>query len=71
MKYFNNFLKIFFIFFIFLLPFHALLITTLKCRFGIDTNLLRFWKEGLVIILLFVTFIDLHIKKRKIGDLLK
>jgi hypothetical protein len=71
MRYFNNFFKIFFVFFVFLLPFHALIITTLKCKFWIDTNIIRFWKEGLVIVLLLITFVDLHLKKRKIWDLLK
>ncbi|MFA5917226.1 MAG: O-antigen ligase family protein [Candidatus Gracilibacteria bacterium] len=71
MKYFNKFLKIFFVFFIFLLPFHALIVTTLKCKFGIDTNLLRFWKEVLVMLLLLATFIDLHLHKQKISNLLK
>ncbi len=71
MRYFNNFFKISFIFFVFLLPFHALIITILKCKFSIDTNIIRFCKEGLVILLLFRTFIDLHLKKKKISDLLK
>lgn len=71
MKYFNKFLKIFFVFFIFLLPFHALIVTTLKCKFWIDTNLLRFWKEVLVMLLLLATFIDLHLHKQKISNLLK
>lgn len=63
--------KSIFIFLLFLLPFHALIITILKCKFWIDTNILRFWKEWLVIILLLITFIDLHLKKKKISDLLK
>lgn len=67
----NKFLKILFIFFVFLLPFHALIITTLKCKFEIDTNIIRFWKEWLVIILLFITFIDLYLKKKSINNLLK
>ncbi len=67
----NTISKFLFIFFLFLLPFHALIITTLKCKFGIDTNILRFWKEWLVIILLLITFIDLHLKKKKISDLLR
>lgn len=35
--------------FAFLLPLHALLVTTLKCKFGINTDILRFWKEFVVI----------------------
>ncbi len=38
--------------FAFLLPLHALLVTTLKCRFEVDTNILRFWKEFIVMGLL-------------------
>ena len=38
--------------FAFLLPFHALLVTVLKCRFGVNTDVLRFWKEFVVIGLL-------------------
>ncbi|MDD3303192.1 MAG: O-antigen ligase family protein [Candidatus Gracilibacteria bacterium] len=71
MKKLNVYLKVLFSFFIFLMPFHALLITTLKCRFGIDTNLLRFWKEIFVIVLLGITLLDLYNKKSKISSLLK
>ena len=39
-----------------LLPLHALLVTILKCKFSIDTNILRFWKEIILAILFFVTF---------------
>ena len=39
--------------FAFFLPLHALLVTTLKCRFWLDTDLFRFWKELVVIGLLF------------------
>lgn len=38
--------------FIFLLPFHAVAVTFLKCRMGIDTDFLRFWKEIGVLLLL-------------------
>ena len=31
--------------FFFLLPFHAFLITFLKCKLDINTNIIRFWKE--------------------------
>lgn len=37
--------------FAFLLPLHALLVTTLKCKFGMNTDILRFWKEFIVIFL--------------------
>ena len=37
--------------FAFLLPLHALLVTTLKCKFGMNTDILRFWKEYIVIFL--------------------
>ncbi len=39
-----------------LLPLHALIITTLKCKFWIDTDILRFWKEILIVILLWCVF---------------
>lgn len=70
-RYLNRFTKIIFIFFVFLLPFHALIITTLKCKFWIDTNIIRFWKEILVILLLFITVIDIYLKKKSLSDLLK
>lgn len=70
-----NFAKIFtkslFVIFIALLPFHALFITTIKCKFWIDTNILRFWKEWLIILLLLATLIELHFRKRKFNELLK
>ncbi len=42
-----------------LLPLHAIIVTTLKCKIGIETNALRFWKEIILIILLIVTFMRL------------
>lgn len=42
--------------FIFLLPLHAFLITVLKCKYGLDTNYLRFWKEIIVITLWLLVF---------------
>lgn len=38
--------------FIFLLPFHAIFVTYLKCKAWIDTDILRFWKEIVISILL-------------------
>ena len=38
------------------LPLHALLVTTLKCKFWLDTNILRFWKEIILSVLFIVTF---------------
>lgn len=35
--------------FIFLLPLHAFLITVLKCKYWLDTNYIRFWKEIIVV----------------------
>lgn len=40
--------------FIFLLPFHAIFVTYMKCKAWIDTDILRFWKEFVIIFLLFV-----------------
>ena len=37
--------RILFSLFLFLLPLHALVITTLKCRFDINVDYIRFWKE--------------------------
>lgn len=39
-------------FYIFLLPFHAIWVTYLKCRAGIDMDILRFWKEMVILGLL-------------------
>ena len=38
-----------------LLPFHAILVTTLKCNFIVNMDMLRFWKEGVVWLLFIVT----------------
>lgn len=38
--------------FVFLLPFHAVFVTYLKCKLWIDTNLLRFWKEIVIVFLM-------------------
>lgn len=51
-----------------LLPLHAFLVTVLKCKFGVDTNLLRFWKEFIVLILLAWVFIH---KYRKFSSIIK
>ncbi len=41
---------------IFLLPLHAFLITTLKCKYRINTDFLRFWKELILIFLVIYSF---------------
>lgn len=41
---------------IFLLPLHAFLITVMKCKFGINTDVLRFWKEGIIAALVLFVF---------------
>lgn len=46
--------------FIFLLPLHAFLVTIFKCKFGIDTNILRFWKELAILVLLLFTFFRVY-----------
>lgn len=48
--------------FIFLLPLHAFLVTVLKCKYDINTNILRFWKE-IIVILLVVFFFFVAYKK--------
>ena len=45
--------------FVFLLPFHAVAITSLQCKEGINTDLLRFWKEIIIILLLGIIKIQL------------
>lgn len=47
---------------IFFLPLHAFIVTTLKCKFGIDTNIIRFWKELLLSILVLVVFFTVYKK---------
>ena len=42
--------------FAFLLPLHALLVTFFKCKLGVDTDILRFWKEFIVIFLSIASF---------------
>ena len=40
--------------FIFLLPLHAILVTYLSCKVWVNTDILRFWKEIIIIFLLLV-----------------
>lgn len=49
-------MKIFITLLIFLLPFHAFVITILKCKYAINTDLIRFWKEGIIIWILWYIF---------------
>lgn len=49
---------------IFFLPFHALIITYLKCKVWINVDILRFWKEIILIVLLFISLFSL-LKKNK------
>lgn len=58
--------------FVFLLPFHAVVITFLQCRVGLPTDILRFWKEFIIIFLMWVIKIQLFVKyKGRWGQLLK
>lgn len=52
-------MKFLIIAFIFLLPFHAVFVTYLKCKLWLDTNLIRFWKE--IIIVLLLAFVSLKV----------
>lgn len=61
----NTLLKYLILFFIFLLPFHAVIITFLKCKIWINTDILRFWKEWIVIFLLFLSFLNVLLKQKK------
>lgn len=45
--------------FVFLLPFHAIFITYMKCKAGLDTDVLRFWKEVVIIFLLFIVLLKI------------
>ncbi|PID86454.1 hypothetical protein CSB08_00540 [Candidatus Gracilibacteria bacterium] len=51
-------------FLIFFLPFHALIITFLKCKLGIETDYLRFWKEIIIVFLLFFSLISVLQKNK-------
>lgn len=46
--------------FIFLLPLHAFLITIAKCKYGINTDLLRFWKEIILMALVIIAFLSAY-----------
>ncbi|MDD5770059.1 MAG: O-antigen ligase family protein [Candidatus Gracilibacteria bacterium] len=50
--------------FVFLLPFHAIFVTYMKCKIGYDTNILRFWKEIVLITLLFIVGTKLLLKNK-------
>lgn len=41
---------------VFLLPLHAFIVTILMCKYAIDTNLIRFWKEVVIIFLVIYLF---------------
>jgi len=47
-----------------LLPLHALLVTTLKCKFWINTDIIRFWKEIILAILFLGAFFDIMRKMK-------
>lgn len=51
-------------FYIFLLPFHAILVTYLKCKAWVDTDILRFWKEFVIIFLLWVVTLQVWVKHK-------
>jgi len=57
-------MKILIITLVALLPLHALLVTTLKCKFWLDTNILRFWKEIILAVLFIATFFQTMRPKR-------
>lgn len=53
--------------YVFLLPFHAVIVTFLSCKLNIGANnvrILRFWKEFTVLILLFIVIIKLLIQNK-------
>ena len=49
----DTFMKYLLMAFAFFLPLHALIVTVQKCRFEANTDIIRFWKEFVVIGLLF------------------
>lgn len=49
-----------------LIPFHAFLVTVLKCKVWLDMNYIRFWKEFIIIILLTTTFVKV-MKENKLS----
>jgi len=58
--------------FVFLLPFHAILVTYLKCKAWIDTDILRFWKEIIIIFLIFIVCIKILFNhKFKLSEIYK
>ncbi len=52
----KSLVKILLIILVLFLPLHALLITTLKCKFWLNTDILRFWKEIILMLLFCITF---------------
>lgn len=55
----NTYMKYFIQLFVFLLPFHAIFVTYMKCKVGLNTNMLRFWKEIVIIFLLLIVIMKL------------
>lgn len=53
----NNVIKVLLIILVAFLPLHALLVTTLKCKFWLNTDIFRFWKEIILGLLFIITFI--------------
>lgn len=56
-------IRIFFAAFVFLLPWHALFVTYLKCKAGIDPTFLRFWKE-ITLLVVFITTVFWVLSKK-------
>ena len=50
--------------FIFLIPLHAFIITTLKCKFWLNTDFLRFWKEFIILWLLVIVMAQVLIQEK-------
>lgn len=61
----DRILKIILYGFVFFLPFHAIIVTFFKCKLWIDTNILRFWKEWVVILLFFVAGGTFFLKEKR------
>ena len=53
----NKIIKILLVSLVAFLPIHAILITTMKCKFWFNTDIIRFWKELIISVLFIITFV--------------
>lgn len=67
----SRFLKYLFSLFLFLLPWHALMVTVLQCKLQIDPIFLRFWKEFFIGAFFLVTAVIVLLKNKNIFSALR